>query len=188
MTGRGCGHACSPVCNSAADTSKEKNGRRPGTGRGRRRRRMGVMILRLARGWNVAVIQFSKPGTWKTKVARQLGVDSWAMKASRGIPRTCPRMRRCPLARGRTRGCPSASAHQLLGPCRALLVARPPSEEGRSGVEPLWCGSCVCALRLVADASGEPARPCSTRDLIATMGPAWADPPGYCVPSPAGEP
>jgi cob(I)alamin adenosyltransferase len=49
-----------------------------GEGKGKSTAAFGVMLRGLARGWNVAVIQFIKSGKWKVgeeKVARQLGVD-----------------------------------------------------------------------------------------------------------------
>jgi cob(I)alamin adenosyltransferase len=42
------------------------------------------MLRAVARGWNVGVVQFLKSGDWNTgeeKVARQLGVDWWALGA-----------------------------------------------------------------------------------------------------------
>ena len=52
-----------------------------GDGKGKSTAAWGVMVRALARGWNVAVVQFLKSGTWRTgeeKVCRQLGVDWWA--------------------------------------------------------------------------------------------------------------
>lgn len=52
-----------------------------GHGKGKTSAAMGVVIRSLGRGWNVAVVQFLKSGTWNTgeeKICRQLGVDWWA--------------------------------------------------------------------------------------------------------------
>ena len=53
-----------------------------GHGKGKSSAAMGVMIRSLARGWQVAVVQYLKSGTWNTgeeKMGRQLGVDWWAI-------------------------------------------------------------------------------------------------------------
>lgn len=52
-----------------------------GDGKGKTSAAIGVVVRGVARGWNVAVVQFLKSGQWKTgeeKVCRQLGVDWWA--------------------------------------------------------------------------------------------------------------
>jgi len=49
-----------------------------GDGKGKSSSAFGVMIRGVARGWNVAVIQFIKSGDWNVgeeKIGRQLGVD-----------------------------------------------------------------------------------------------------------------
>ena len=49
-----------------------------GDGKGKSTSAFGVMIRSVARGWNVAVVQFIKSGEWNVgeeKVGRQLGVD-----------------------------------------------------------------------------------------------------------------
>lgn len=49
-----------------------------GDGKGKSTSAFGVMIRGVARGWNVAVVQFIKSGDWKVgeeKIGRQLGVD-----------------------------------------------------------------------------------------------------------------
>ena len=49
-----------------------------GDGKGKSSAAFGVMIRGVARGWNVAVVQFIKSGDWKVgeeKIGRQLGVD-----------------------------------------------------------------------------------------------------------------
>ncbi len=49
-----------------------------GNGKGKSSSAFGMMIRGVARGWNVAVVQFIKSGDWKVgeeKVGRQLGVD-----------------------------------------------------------------------------------------------------------------
>jgi cob(I)alamin adenosyltransferase len=49
-----------------------------GNGKGKSSSAFGMMIRGVARGWNVAVVQFIKSGDWKVgeeTIARQLGVD-----------------------------------------------------------------------------------------------------------------
>jgi cob(I)alamin adenosyltransferase len=53
-----------------------------GPGKGKTSAAMGVVVRSVARDWKVAVVQFLKSGNWHTgeeKVARQLGVDWWAI-------------------------------------------------------------------------------------------------------------
>ncbi len=53
-----------------------------GDGKGKSSAAFGVMLRALARGWNVAVIQYLKSGAWNTgeeKIGRQLGVDWWVI-------------------------------------------------------------------------------------------------------------
>ena len=53
-----------------------------GNGKGKTTAAMGIMVRGVARGWPVAVVQYLKSGTWRTgeeKIARQLGVDWWAI-------------------------------------------------------------------------------------------------------------
>lgn len=52
-----------------------------GNGKGKSSSAFGMMIRALARGWNVAVVQFIKSGDWKVgeeKMGRELGVDWFA--------------------------------------------------------------------------------------------------------------
>ncbi len=49
-----------------------------GNGKGKSSSAFGMMVRGVARGWNVAVVQFIKSGDWKVgeeKIGRQLGVD-----------------------------------------------------------------------------------------------------------------
>ena len=53
-----------------------------GDGKGKSSAAFGMMVRGVARGWNVAVVQFIKSGDWKVgeeKVGRQLGVDWWTI-------------------------------------------------------------------------------------------------------------
>ncbi len=53
-----------------------------GNGKGKSSSAFGMMCRGVARGWNVAVIQYLKSGSWSVgeeKVGRQLGVDWWAL-------------------------------------------------------------------------------------------------------------
>ena len=53
-----------------------------GDGKGKSSSAFGVMLRAIARGWNVAVIQYLKSGVWNTgeeKIGRQLGVDWWVI-------------------------------------------------------------------------------------------------------------
>jgi len=52
-----------------------------GNGKGKSSSAFGMMIRAVARGWDVAVVQFIKSGDWNTgeeKIGRQLGVDWYA--------------------------------------------------------------------------------------------------------------
>ena len=52
-----------------------------GNGKGKSSSAFGIMVRGVARGWNVAVVQFIKSGDWKVgeeKIGRQLGVDWYA--------------------------------------------------------------------------------------------------------------
>ena len=53
-----------------------------GDGKGKSTAAFGTVMRAVARGWRVAVIQFLKSGKWhvgEEKVARELGVDWWAV-------------------------------------------------------------------------------------------------------------
>src|SRR5688500_18874566 len=53
-----------------------------GDGKGKSTAAFGIVMRAIARDWAVAVVQFVKSGSWRVgeeKVAKQLGVDWWAI-------------------------------------------------------------------------------------------------------------
>ncbi len=91
-----------------------------GNGKGKSSSAFGMMVRAVARGWNVAVVQFIKSGDWKVgeeKIGRQLGVD-WHCLRRRlhlgfGRPQQRPRARCAPAGRRPPRSC-MAGEHQLV--------------------------------------------------------------------------